>query len=527
MIDIQKEVVKARNLPFNFFSPTIKNTYLPDLLLNIDNASSIFNKYIKDYDKKITIFADPDIDGIMSSVILYKWIAPKHKRVKVSFNQRSSGHGIIPDNLNNTDLLIIVDSSSNFINEVGEILSKNKAKHVLILDHHPTNGKINSLKNAVLINPLQPGDNYPNKEMSGGLVVTKFLEHVEKTFNYIGVDELLDLTAISIYSDVMNVFEMENRYYFYKGMELIRNKGLAYLGQELRIDCCNVTSRDLGFKLNKALNSSLRLENISAIFKLILEYNSDSDYNLIKEILNDLEKRTVIEQEILSEIEILYNGDGIVIAKNNYNKNKNISINFNGVIASKMVDLYSKNVVIIDGALKGSCRAYSDFKFKDYINGVPGVKGEGHQGAFGIKISDMDKLKDYISKTPPVFELKKDYDIVIDFKDLSKPFFEKIKEIQYLTGKGFDLIKFKITNIKVDEIKETTGNNIYYISKGTKSYIRFLDKMIIPQKIEKGFTISVIGTSNINEFFGKKYYEIHCDNIIIDDNTIDDSWGIK
>lgn len=525
MVNIKNEILKRRNLPVRFFNPTIQDKGDAAKLHNIGRAKDLFLSYVKDKEKKITVVADPDIDGIMASTIMYQWIKNIHNGVKISHHQRNKGHGVIPERINKTDLLIIVDSSSNSIEEVKLILQQGKAADIIILDHHETDGKINEIPNVVLVNPHQPLDKYRNKHLSGGLLTFKFLEYCEGYIDNAMSHQLIDLAAISIVSDVMNVAEMENRYYYYEGTRLIKNKGLATLLYKLNIDCSNINSTDLAFKLNKALNSTLRLQNIILIFKLILYYQSDEDISFVQQIIENIQKRENIENEIISSISILHDSKGVILAQNNYSEANSMSNNFNGVIASKMADREGKNVAVVSKGLRGSGRAYADYNFKDYINNSGYATGAGHQGAFGINILDLESLRSYIIDHPPIFEVDDTYDIELKFKDLTKKLFAEVMDLQYLIGSGFDEIKFKIADVIVEDIKQTSGGNTYYVSDKTKKYIRFMDKSPNTKEIKKGNTICVYGTLRINTFFGKEYYECHCYNIKVIDDKIDDSWG--
>lgn len=534
MVNIKQEIINVRGLPNDFFEPTITHTHDSSELHNINSGRDLLLKYAYDQSAKITIVADTDIDGIMSSSIMYQWLKNIHPKVKISHSQRNQGHGVRCDRIKPTDLLIIIDSSSNEIDEVKKILQLNKAKDVLIIDHHETDNvmvqneyeaEINTIKSVILINPQQPRDKYPNKELSGALLTYKFLEYCEKDIDYKYADQLLDLAAISIVSDVMDVSSMENRYYFYEGMSLIKNIGLASLMDKLRVYCKNVSSTDLGFKVNKSLNSVLRLQNILLIFKLILEYQGEEHDYIVNEIVESVSTRDNIEHEIISKISILHDSTGVILAQNNYDGIKSIADNFNGVIASKIADKEGKNVALVNSELKGSCRAYSNYNFKDYINESNFATGAGHQGAFGIKILDLEKLKQFFIDHPPTIEIEDDFEIELNFKDLTKPLFKQVKELQYLIGKGFGKIRFKITHVEIEEIKKTTSGKTYYVSVKPKKYIRIINEVPFDLKVQPGNICDVYCTIDLNNYFGKDYYECNCYNIEITDGTVNDDWG--
>lgn len=527
MKNLDKKVIEKRNLDNNFFNPLIDLNlpHDPSLLLNIKEGYKVFLNYIADQDKKVSIYADPDIDGIMATSIMYQWIKNIHSNVKIIHHQRNKGHGVVPSRVSDTDLLIIVDSSSNSISEVKEILSSKKAKDIIIIDHHETDGEINQVDNVVLINPHQPDDYYPNKNVSGALLTLKFLEFCENFIDNKYTHKLVDLAAISIISDVMSVTEMENRYYYYKGTSLIQNLGLATLFNVMGLDVVNIKSDDIGFKLNKALNSLLRLQDIRTIFRLILEYKSEDDISLADKILQAVKQRESVEENIISSITILNDSKGVIVAQNNYTDIVSVSNNFNGVIASKMADKEHKNIIIVNEQLQGSARAFNNYNFKDYVSESGCADGAGHQGAFGIKINDLKKFSQYIIDHPPTFKIDDEYEFELEFKDLSKKFFMEVEELQHLIGNGFGRIKFLLKDVEIGEVKETSGGNTYYILNGNKSYIRFLDKSIREDKLKQGNICDMYFTMRVNNFFGKDYYECECYNIDITDDKINDDWG--
>lgn len=526
MINIQNKISQIRNLPEDFFNPDISNVNNPELLKNINDGSELFYQYLLDKTKKITIYADIDLDGITSSSIMYQWIKKYHNKTKINISQRNEGHGVKSDKLFSTDLLIIIDSSSNECDEAHKIINNGIAKDILIIDHHPTDGNINNINNVILINQQQPNDGYPNKELSGAMLTIKFLEFIENKYNMKSyVNNFLDLGAISIISDVMSVLNMENRYYYYTGMNVIKNIGIANLLHKMHVNCCHVSSQDIGFKLNKALNSKLRLQDINSNFKLIIDYNENNDNDkIVDNILDSIKLREQIEKEIIDSLSTIIDTDGVLIVQNNYKKNINILNNFNGVIASKLTDIHNKNVLVVNESLKGSGRSYNNYNFKSYINKSNYAKAQGHEGAFGVTISNIQALEDYFNNNIPVFDKIKDYEIELSLKDISKKTFDEVNELQYLIGKDFNKIKFKINNILINEIKQTSGLRTYYNTIKPKSYIRFINNSG-NNDIKKGQICNLYGYIEKHNYFGKDYYEVNCYNIDIIDNGEDNDWG--
>lgn len=521
MKDLKEKIIQTRNLHPHFFNPTIEDIYDEGLLKNVDEACELLNKYISNK-SKISIVIDTDMDGIMATMIMYQWLSDL-VNPKIIAHQRNQGHGVIVKNVKPTDLLIIVDSSSNSDTEVKEILSKKLAKDILIIDHHIVEGSMASIKGVYLVNSQQDGDLYPNKELSGAMTVFKVLQHMEKMYFYpnksITTQDLSDLAAISIISDVMDVSEIENRYYYYEGLRKVKNRGILLLMRKLHMFGYKVNSHDLAFKFNKAINSMLRLQNIYAIFNLLLEQDDDKIDAMLNSIIDLMDKRDVIEKDIMENLIELYSDDYNIVLQNNY-KNNIISSNFNGVVASKLVDANHKNVMIVNPNYSGSARAYEGYNLKDYIDNSDVAVGVGHQGAFGIKIKDLDKLKSYFIDHPPIFEKSSEYDFELNLKDISKDLFKDVQDAEFLTGKGYDKIKFKINNIQITDIKESSSGKQYYeIDK--KNYIR----VYTDEDYQINDIITVYCNLDLSNFFGTDYYSFYCYNSKFITHETDEEWG--
>ena len=193
-----------------------------DLKNGIAGAERI--KRAIDNDENIVVSADNDADGVTSTAIAVRYIRERLGRdVPYIYAQRDWGHGIeqqvqkvadTPENeernknaqrnrdlIQEADLLIIVDSSSNDVDTVEKIINGYKTD-VIILDHHAINKSEKSMKDvgAILINPQQRGCRYLNKGISGAGVVYKTMELVEELYDdgLIDVEQYIDLAGIGI-----------------------------------------------------------------------------------------------------------------------------------------------------------------------------------------------------------------------------------------------------------------------------------------------------------------------------------------
>ena len=179
----------------------------PFEIFNMDKAVEMF-KAVYRKDMVIGLIPDADVDGMTSSSILYQFLTRdlKHPMENiVVFFQEGKQHGLSSDifprikESNEVDLYLIADSSSNDKEQLKELSQMGKV--VILLDHHQV-VDYEEIENVVIVNN-QLGD-LNNKGLCGAGVVAKFIE----AMGY-NVDKYLDLVAVGLVSDSMNMVDMQ------------------------------------------------------------------------------------------------------------------------------------------------------------------------------------------------------------------------------------------------------------------------------------------------------------------------------
>jgi single-stranded-DNA-specific exonuclease len=113
----------------------------------------------------------------------------------------------------------MLDSSSNDY-EQHKIL-KERGYDIIVLDHHEAP---HHSEDAIVVNN-QLSKNYPNKNLSGVGVVFKFFEYWEEQQQYKEnkIYDYIDLVALGLISDVMQMTTLENRFICDYGLSNIKN----------------------------------------------------------------------------------------------------------------------------------------------------------------------------------------------------------------------------------------------------------------------------------------------------------------
>jgi single-stranded-DNA-specific exonuclease len=126
-------------------------------------------------------------------------------------------HGIIPTSIpEDVKLVIAPDSSSNDHDEHKELFEK--GIDVLVIDHHEADAV--SEYACVINNQLC---DYPTKSLSGVGMVYKFCSYIDELLNADYADQFLDLVALGMVADMMDLRDFETRHLITQGLSQIRN----------------------------------------------------------------------------------------------------------------------------------------------------------------------------------------------------------------------------------------------------------------------------------------------------------------
>ena len=533
------------------------------LFKNMYEGLVLLNKHIKNK-SKIHIIIDSDFDGISSSALVYNYIKDVEPSINITFNYHSGKqHGIILEELNEFeyDLLIVPDAGSGDIEQCNSL--KNEGKEVLILDHHLFDENIES---AVLIN-CQDGE-YPNKTLSGVGVAYKFCKEYDISSNNNYADRYLDLVALGMVADGMDLRDNETRYLVTKGLELLnaRDKGNQFFNKliedDKREEMLNITG--IGWKIAPLINSVVRvgtMQEKNDVFNAIIGSNETREYQPRRKSKNDPKPELQVEslQKFMARAikNIKARQDRLVkkgvetvnekILANDLDKNKVIVVDatdelestFTGLVANKLANQYKRPTLVLkkrkNDTFGGSGRNYELFEEDNLMellnktNKFEYIKG--HENAFGMGIKN-ENIHGFIEESN---ELLKNVSIEnVHHVDYEIPV-GRLKEKDIIEiGKWVDVWGntlqeplFAITDIHVNiediqmlgskkniirVTKKIGSNNITFIKlfTGEKEY----NKMIM--KSEKGlskrsgtkFKFDIIGKFKVNNYEGRELPQI-------------------
>lgn len=500
--DIVARLAKIRGIDDleDFLYPKSSSLYSPYMFKNIEAvAKRIKEAIVKN--EKVCISTDPDTDGITSTSMLYLYLGQFTDNVYYTYHQRSSGHGVenqIKFIEDDTDLLIILDSSTNSVKACKEL--SEKGIEIIILDHHEFEEEN---PYATIVNPQM--DNYPNKSISGAGVTFKTMQVIDELLGIDTAFEYIDLCAIGMYGDMMNVSVPENRYIITEGMHNIKNEGLIALLNLNNVDLEEVNSTTIGFKISPFLNGSARLDKIELALQLLTSGNEMECALLAREMSNLNEARKTKEKELVDKYMTTINTDNKVIIA----IDKQASKGFNGLVATKLSKEFKRPSMVLrdhKGTLAGSYRNYGDFDMKKFLRGCKVVQSaEGHSFAGGVTINkcDYEEFLEYVNTNleNQVFEQVIEYDLEILAKDVTKPLIEQINRFNHLVGQGLPKAIFKVKDLLVSE-RSVIGKNkdTVKIVCDELTALKFKVNSEYAKELEELDIIDVVGELTINEW---------------------------
>ena len=546
-IDIAKEFLGGNISEFNN----------PKDMLGMNGAVELMQNSIIS-SEKILIVGDYDVDGVISTYVLYTAIKKCGGNVTFHIPDRiKEGYGINESIIkkaseDNVDIIITCDNGIAAIEQTK--LAKDLGLKVIITDHHDVpfveeNGERKYVvPNAdFVLNPKQEECKYKFDKICGATVAYKFVECLYEKFN-INKEELYDLlqyVAIATVCDVVDLTS-ENRIIVKEGLKRINstnNIGLKALFKETGLEDKTITVYTLGFVIGPSINASGRLEQAEWALKMLLSDN-EIEAKELAEKLNDLNKeRQELTKEGLEEaLEI--------IEKNNMAKDKVLVVyledvheSIAGIIAGRVREKYNLPTIILtkahDGA-KGSGRSIEEYNMFEELLKCKDLLGKfgGHPMAAGMSIpkENIDEFRRRLNNVTTLTEEDVIPKVSIDMGlTLSQINYELIDEISLLEPYGkanpkptFGMKKLKVVEAKilgknknVLKLKLTDGRlyieGIYFgdiegFENSIKDELGENEYNKVFNGISNSLYLDIICMPDINEFNGNKKVQLVISN---------------
>lgn len=497
----------------HFLNPT-ENDLLPlDSLPNIHEAYEILNKHIE-YEDKIGVLFDTDTDGITSGTIITRYLLNFVQHVD-TFIDNGKMHGLIGQDLRRfmfLDLLIIVDSLDKNTEQY-EVLKENGID-IIVLDHHTVDNNI-QYNNCVTL--VTSNINYVNPQLSGAGVVWKLCKYLDEQYLTDYADELVDLAACGIVSDMMDMTVMENRYIVSKGLEQIYNPAIKKI-----VGSFDFNSTGISFSIAPLVNASNRMDcNESAVSAFLADDN--------KEVLQYVKELKQCKEDQNAEVERLM--PNVLEQCNNQINNKMICVfietpyGISGLLGNKLLEKYQRPILVLKDCgdnYSGSMRAVGMDDFMKVCNDSGLAEANGHELASGITImkNNFNDFITYIEDYLQDLELHNDIkyvDVEINTSDITRTLINNIKQIDKISGEGFKSVRFLVNDISDFEVGDMSKGKHLVLKIG--EILQFI-KWNFNGSFEEYEDLSLLGeqiqavVSLDSGFFGRKFVlKAICDDL--------------
>lgn len=420
-------VYAARNLTSERELENSLEQILPyDGLMGIDQACSLLYEMLV-ADARVLIVADFDADGATSCAVAVRALrAMGFKQVDyVVPNRFEFGYGLTPEIVNvasarEPDLIITVDNGISSID--GVAAARKLGIKVLITDHHLPGTTLPEAD--VIVNPNQPGDCFPSKNLAGVGVIfyvmlaLRALLREQGWFSARNIQEpnlakLLDLVALGTIADIV-CLDHNNRILVEQGLARIRRgagcPGIKALMEVSRRKPDRVISADLGFALGPRLNAAGRLEDMEQGIECLLTDNMEIALDIARRLDELNRERRSIEAQmqaqamsVLSQIPLYESADALPVGLCLFDETWHQGVT--GILASRLKERFHRPVIVFAPAgkddIKGSARSISGLHMRDTLETIstryPHIlkKYGGHAMAAGmtIKLADFDEFQ--------------------------------------------------------------------------------------------------------------------------------------
>ncbi|MCW5876585.1 MAG: DHH family phosphoesterase, partial [Anaerolineales bacterium] len=226
--------------------------------------------------EQIVIYGDYDADGVTATALLLDCIGRLGGQVQPYIpNRFEEGYGLNIEALRSlkeggADVVVSVDCGIRSLNEAAE--ARQLGFDLIITDHHSPGAELPDA--FAVINPKQPGDEYPEKQLAGVGVAFKLACALEAELRSSVEDSasLLDLVALGTVADMVPLTG-ENRWMVRNGLVRLRQphrQGVWSLMGASGLKPARVTAGDIGYLLGPRLNAAGRLETALNALNLLV-----------------------------------------------------------------------------------------------------------------------------------------------------------------------------------------------------------------------------------------------------------------
>jgi single-stranded-DNA-specific exonuclease len=426
-----------------FVAPAIADLHDPSTIHGIDHACERIARAVRDRET-ILIYGDYDVDGVTSIVMLQAVLRSLGADARFVVPHRLvDGYGLKTEVLErvlverDVKLVITVDCGITSIDPVKRALDR--GIDVIITDHHLPPGTLPEA--AAVLNPKQPGCEYPFKDLAGvGVAFKLCCELIKRNGKKISIDSLLKIAAIGTIADVAPLIG-ENRTIAWLGLNGLaeaRNPGLRALLKRLGLAGRPLRAVDVGFKIGPRINAAGRLASANTAIDLFAAATEEDAWELCAELDRLNIERQQIEREVRESAEEQIAGGERVLILAGEGWHKGVL----GLTAGRIAQRHYRPALVIgieNGRCVGSARSIPTINLHAQLESVGELFTHfgGHEFAcgFSLETRNLEALRaelgarfDALDET--LFRREARIDATLTFSELDAEFLAAHEQLQ-------------------------------------------------------------------------------------------------
>ena len=399
-------------------STRIEDLIPPAALKGLDDASARLADGIMQ-GQRICVVADYDADGATACAVAVRGLrllGAQADRVSYFVPDRFKlGYGLTPAIVDlvaqspegKPDLLVTVDNGIASIDGVAH--ANALGLHVVVTDHHLPGATLPAA--AAIVNPNQPGCDFPSKNLAGVGVMLYTLMGLRQALRQRGwpaaeqanLGSLLDLVALGTVADVVPL-DANNRILVANGLARIRNRrccaGILALYAVAGKQPDRAQSTDLGFLLGPRLNAAGRMDDMRIGIRCLLADDMGEALKLAQELDRLNTARRAVEAQMKSDAASILNQLDIHATAGISLYDPNWHGGVVGILAGRIKEQMHRPTIVFagdgSGQIKGSGRSIPGLHLRDALDHLTKLypdlilKFGGHAMAAGLTIRERD-----------------------------------------------------------------------------------------------------------------------------------------
>ena len=408
--DIVAEVLVKRglfdwNAMDRYLFPDEDALYDTAQMKDMQKAAFILRQKI-DEGKLIKVIGDYDVDGVMSTYILYRGITLLGGKAGYRIPHRvQDGYGMRSYMAEEAaeegyDTIITCDNGISAVPAVER--AKELGLTMIVTDHHEVpreDGKEVLPPADAIVNPKQEACGYPFQELCGAGIAYKLVSLLFEESGMAGYErELLPFAAIATVCDVVPLFD-ENRILVKSGLECLEQ--CHNLGMRALIDALQfhrkINAGDLGFRIGPCINAAGRLDDAVLGLELLLEQDAGcAREKAMRLVALNEERKDYTAKAVREAVAQIENGE---MLKNHvlviYIEDCHESVA--GIVAGRIREKYYRPTLIVTKTkegLKGSARSIPGYHMQQELNHCRELLKEygGHAMAAGFSLESENLI---------------------------------------------------------------------------------------------------------------------------------------